>query len=189
MATTPQPPPLQPNPPATVRKSALGWVLGVIIGLLVLLIGTGAYFAYRIAKSAKISQNRIEIQTPAGELNIQTAADVQVSLPVYPGAWRDEQGARVLVLPREEEGVDIRSVSYRTDHPVEKVRDWYRQHLDSRFRLEKGRAEVRVDHSRFGPADFSFVAKQGGRTQVVSLERVGTGTRIELVEIGKRQPL
>ncbi len=184
------PPPAQPQP---ARKSAFWWVLGVTVGLLAFLIGTGLYFALHIARSVRVQgPNEVEVETPIGQVHVEKEVAASTSLPIFPGAQPREEGARVVLTPPgDAEQVGITAVSYETERPLEEVEAWYREHLDSSFRQEKPRGHVRVavDHHQFGHADVAFVSKQDGRTRVVALARQGGGTRIELVEVGKRQPL
>lgn len=193
MSSPSGPTPPQPPPPQPARKSAFWWVLGVTVGLLAFLIGTGLYLAFHIARGVHVKgPNEVEIETPIGQVHVEKDVVTSTSLPIFPGARPSKEGARVVLTPPDEgEQVGIAAASYETDRPLEEVKAWYREHLGSSFREEKPRGHVRVevDHRQFGHADVAFVSKEDGRARVVALARRAGGTTIELIEIGPRQPL
>jgi preprotein translocase subunit SecF len=193
MSTSPQyPPPGVPVPPGPPSSSnrALWWVLGVIIALLLILVGGGLFIASQVIRGISVEgPNRVQIRTPAGNVNVEKLGEDVTGLPVYPNAvLRHDQGARIQFQPSQESGgVGLAAASYRSADEFDKVSSWYREKLDASFKIEKNKSVVQVNGMDVGRADLAYVSHQDDRVRIVALERRGGQTQISLVRIGKQE--
>jgi hypothetical protein len=205
MSTTPlTPPPVPQRNPSNL----VWWILGILgAGVVLVLLGIlliGAYFARGV--HIRQAGSGVEIQTPMGALKVDKDAHA-TGLPVYPGAVSTaEQGGRFEFDSRSHDKVSLSAEHYSSPDSLEQVQEWYRNHLASSFRQEKGDKEWSAgdqgDLRRYLPQgrgekaaikissdDLGFVQESGEGARIVGLKRNGTRTEIDLVSVGKRQPI
>ena len=183
--------PLPQGPPSPPNR-ALWWVLGVILGLLLLIIGGGFYLAMHLVHNVTVKgPNQVEVSTAAGNLSVNKTTRNDTGLPVYPGAALQPEGASIQFEPLHEEGgLGLAVASYLTPDSLDQVAAWYRKSLDPSFQERRGKetATINLHGADLGHADLAFVSKQEDRLRVVALKHLGNQTRIALVLMGKRQP-
>src|SRR5207302_3069501 len=133
------------------------------------------------------SGEQVEVSTPAGELRVNTAAEKDVGLPVYPGARPDKSGKSVEIALPTEDQVGIATAHYRTSDPFEKVDAWYRAHLGPGFERETSaskRGKVRGKGLELSTDTTAFISEKGDLVRAVALAREGDGVDITLVRAG-----
>ncbi len=182
-----------PTPPK--KSNALWWIVGVL-GALVVLAGIGGLLvATYVVKSIRVQEThsgkKVEISTPVGDIRVSEGPGKDTTgLPVYPGASPTESAAKVEVNVPYEKQVGVAVAKYQTSDPLEKVEQWYREHLSADFKLEQhgklvGSARLKGFHAdRY---DLAYVSEQGDLARVVALKRAGTGSEIALVRAGERE--
>lgn len=182
-----------PTPPK--KSNALWWIVGVL-GALVVLAGIGGLLvATYVVKSIRVQEThsgkKVEINTPVGDIRVSEGPGKDTTgLPVYPGASPIESAAKVEVNVPYEKQVGVAVAKYQTSDPLEKVEQWYREHLSADFKLEQhgklaGSAHFKGFHAdRY---DLAYVSEQGDLARVVALKRAGTGSEIALVRAGERE--
>ena len=182
MSTTPAPSP--------AKRSNLIRCLFGLAGVAVLfvvvstLVGLGFLARYvRVHRSGE----QVEVSTPAGELRVNTAAEKDVGLPVYPGARPDKSGKSVEIALPTEDQVGIATAHYRTSDPFEKVDAWYRAHLGPSFERETSeskRGKVRGKGLELSTDTTAFISEKSDLVRAVALTREGNGVDITLVRAG-----
>ncbi len=182
-----------PPPPQQRQNTALWWVLGILGAGIVVLVLAGVIVTAYLARQVRIREagKRVEIETPVGELKVNSAGTHDTGLPVYPGAVSSEsQGGDLSFSTTDNERVGISAEHFRSNDALEKVQAWYRKRLGPEFRQEgpneKGRPG-RKDHLDVGEHDLAFVNDSGEGARIVALKRVEGGTEIDLVRVGKQE--
>lgn len=183
--TPPLPPPEKPNP-------AVWWVLGILGAGIVVLVLAGVIVTAFVARQFRIrsSGNRVEIQTPAGELRVNKAGTHDTGLPVYPGAVASESsGGNVVFSTTDDKRVGIFAEHFQSSDSLEKVQAWYRNRLGPEFHQE-GPDQKEASHKDrvdMGEHDLAFVDDTGDGARIVALKRISGGTEIDLVRVGKQE--
>lgn len=118
-----------PVPPATGGGSALKIILiviAVIIVIGVLAIGSVGFFAYRVAKSAKVHQegDHVKVETPFGTISandpVQAAKDLGVD--IYPGAEIQKNGASSMSFG----SIHTVTAIFESNDSLDKICDFYK---------------------------------------------------------------
>lgn len=179
-----------PMPPQAPRPSnAVWWILGIIGALLVLMVAASLLVAGYFLRHSRIQESgdKVDIQTPVGEIKVDKTQPHVTGLPVYPGATPSpDKGASVEILS----AVKIAVEKYVSDDAEGKVEDWYRKRLGPEFRVETGHARVnwdRDDRFHFGDADYAFVDDRDDAARVVALRKRGDVTEITLFRTGEKE--
>jgi hypothetical protein len=185
------------SPPVVPQKSnnAVWTILGILGGIVVLLVLVGLATAGLIIRNINVrkNSNRVDVQTPIGEISVNKDAKHATGLPVYPGSTKGTDddvtgGSADISLGSEQLG--IAAESYRSADSMDAVKAWYRSNLGPRFRLEAGKDErVKMDRAHFdtGDQDWVFVDDRGDATSLVALKDRDDRVHITLLKIGKRE--
>ncbi len=186
MTTAPQPPP-PPVPPPRKGGHILAialLILALIILVAVIAVLTGLRFLSRAVQvhveEGRSGKKEVSIHTPVGKVfSLEVNKDVSeaaLGLPIYPGAtrMRDKDSATVNIGVPGEENVRVVAAKFETTDPLEKVREFYRQHLGSQV----------TKFTEAGPeGKTSFEIKRNGQEKIVALKGTWSGTQIELVRV------
>jgi len=184
-------PPMNMAPPRR-DNNAVWWILGIVVGGIVIMIVFGLALAGMFLHHVHVngSDNKVDIQTPVGELKVNTDSTHSTGLPVYPGAAHsDEKNKNAQIeLNAGDSGVGLAVENYRTGDSLEQVTTWYQKHLNASFERENPQArkfqgDDKVDHK----ADVAFVDDRGDGARVVALTKKDSGVSIALVRVGKRE--
>jgi len=197
MSSTPVPPPVhppvQPPTPPPDRNNAVWWILGIIGGGIVLMGILGLVVASMFLRRVNIHDagNRVDIQTPVGEIKVNGDEMHPTGLPVYPGATKsgDSKGGSA-DISFGGEGVGLAVEAYDSPDSLDKVKDWYRRRLGSDFRLETGtdeHAALERAHFDVNDQDLAFVNDHGDGARLVALKKNDDGVKITLLRVGKRE--
>jgi hypothetical protein len=178
-------------PPRRDNK-AVWWILGIVVGGIVIMIVFGLALAGMFLRRVHVngSDKNVDIQTPVGELKVNTDSAHSTGLPVYPGAVHsdDQDKSAQIELNSGDSGVGLAVENYTTRDSLGQVLAWYQTHLSASFKREnpqelKNDHEGNVDHK----ADVAFVDDRGDGARVVALTKRGDGVSISLVRVGKRE--
>jgi hypothetical protein len=171
--------PLPPAPPASQGggSSALKIILiiiAIIVGLGILSVGAFSFFVYRVAKSAKVSQNgeNVKIETPFGNIsaNDPDQAIKELGVDVYPGAQVQKQGTASATLF----GMHTVTANFESSDSVDKVCDFYKTKFPN--------ANIKSSDQN----QCSFVAGAQGNSTTVSIQSRGDGCRFQIVSVSKK---
>jgi hypothetical protein len=194
MSTVPVPPP-QP-----ARSNALWWILG-ILGILgacfVILVLGSVLIGLFLARQVHVHQagNKVEIQTPMGAINVNKDQHT-AGLPVYPGATSGHDDTGNVEINAMNHSVGLAIEKYTTPDSYEKVQEWYRKRLgpDFSYSLKDEHPPAEPNNRRnspgsmnFNDADGAFVSQSNDGAKVVALKRIGEGTQIELLRVGRKE--
>jgi hypothetical protein len=181
--------------------------VGLIILLSVVAIWAGVRFLARgvnvHVSDAAGDKKEVSISTPFGGLKVNKNSGVTESslgVPIYPGARpvKDEDSASVSLAFGGSTKLRIIAGKFETPDALAKVRDFYRGRLTTQdgpfterskidsgqdFDLESGEMGNFVGFDDEGKTVFKI--KRKGEVQVVALKSDGSGTRVELVRVGK----
>ncbi len=189
MSITPVPP-----PPPQRQNTALWWILGIVGAGIVVLVLAGVIVTAFVARQVRIraSGNRVDIQTPAGDLKVSNAGTHEAGLPVYPGAVASEShgGNVVFSTTADDHRVGIFAEHLHSSDSLEKVQAWYRNRLGPEFRQEGPGEASKLgskEHFASGKQDLAFVDDRGDGARIVALKSVTDGTDITLLRIGKQE--
>jgi hypothetical protein len=179
-----------PVPPQK-GNNAVWWILGIVGGGITLLVFLGLILAGVFVRHIHVSEtgDKVEIETPVGDLRVNQGELHATGLPVYPGAIAVKDKGATIQLSTENSGVGIAAEEYHTGDSLEQVQAWYRNHLGPEFRLEKDGDSSRLAkrHLRVNDSELAFVDEKGEGARVVGLKKPGGGTEIDLVRAGKRE--
>jgi hypothetical protein len=186
-----------PVPPPQPRSNAIWWILGILGACFVVMVLGSVLIGLFIARQVHVHQagNKVEIQTPMGAINVNSDKH-SVGLPVYPGAssGNDNNGSFEINAPNQSVGMAMEK--YTTPDSYDKVQDWYRKRLGPDFTFEQGHRHSSTDSDEqwnrkgsvnFNDADGAFVNKLNSGARIVALKRVGEGTEIDLLRVGKKE--
>ncbi len=205
MSTTPTPGPgHEPGPrlhsPEAVRadtRKAIYLVLGIAVSLVAVLIVAGLLIAGYVFRRVGIhsSGNHVEISTPVGSMFVN-GDEGRTGLPVYPGAVASSghNGANIeFTEGKDGKRAGLAVAHLQTPDSLETVQAWYRAKLPASFQQSPGaigsRSQPSVEITTDGgEPDVSFAEKDERGARVVALKRNGSGTEIELVKAGEREP-
>jgi hypothetical protein len=185
------------SPPAAPPKpnNAIWWILTVLGGVVVLLVIAGLTAADLIIRHVNVrnSSQRVEIQTPVGDLQANRDGTDATGLPVYPGAAKgtdDDIAEGSADVSLGDEGLGIAAESYDSADSLDAVKTWYRSRLGPSFRLEAAKDERRIlNRANFdmGDQDWAFVEDRTDATGLVALRRADNHVQITLLTVGKRE--
>lgn len=189
-----------PAPSAPPRKPLdkhMVWAVVLVIGFIIASGIFMVWFGLRLLSRGvhvKVTESSAErkvvmVKTPVGDFKIArelNVSDLQLGLPVYPGATRaretDDNNSLSLSFNLPDRiNLRIAVAKFDTPDPVEKVREFYKQQLG-------GEVTSLSRTNRKGKTVFEI--KYGEQDKVVTLRRHGERTRIELVRIfhGSAEP-
>ena len=148
-------------------------IILVIVGVIVLLVG---FVGYRMAKSAKVSQNgdNMKVETPFGSMetsnDAQSVAD-ELGIEIYPGAQVQKAGTASVTLG------SLHSVTaiFETNDSVDKVCDFYR----SKFPGANGASS---DQNQC-----TIISGGSGKQTSISVQPSGDGSRFTIVKGSKNK--
>jgi len=187
MSTTPT-----PSPAPQKGSNALWWILGLLVGAVVVLGLGGMVIAGYLLKDFRVQQSgdRVEVSTPAGSIRVSKDAIADPGLPVYPGALVSDAGGTVEISSPMEEAVTVTAVRYRTSDSLAKVDEWYREQLGPEFTREGPGVMIRK-REIFGiqvkSSDVAYIYEEKDLLRVVALERKGIYTEVALARIGRQE--
>jgi hypothetical protein len=178
--------------PPRRENNAVWWILGIVVGGIVLMIVFGlalaGMFLHRV--HVRSDSKNVDLQTPVGEFKLNTDGSRHTGLPIYPGAELSDKkdGNANVELSLNDNAVGLAVETYTTDASLEDVQAWYQKALGPQFKREKpkedpGYHEANVDTK----ADFAFVDDKGNGARVVALTRQDDNVKISLVRVGKRE--
>jgi hypothetical protein len=185
--------PVQPPAPPPDRNNAVWWILGIIGGGIVLMCILGLVIASTFLRRVNIRDtgNRVDIQTPVGEIKVNKDELHPTGLPAYPGATKsnDSKGGSA-DISFGGEGLGLAVEAYDSTDSLDTVKDWYRSRLGPSFRLEIGKDErAAFDRAHFdvNDQDLAFVDDHGDGARLVALKKTGDGVKITLLRVGRRE--
>ncbi len=175
------------------------WVLGL------------ASCKIKVENSGSGGNEKVDIQTPLGQLKVDTDVDVrETGLPLYPGAtayrehYSKDHNAANVNISAGEFGVRVVVKEFRSDDSLDKIRQYYRAELKHYGKVLEcaGVYDENIDHNGAGDVDGNrpvscedkghdpgaIQLKVGTqrRQHVVGLRPDGNGTRIALVYVNVR---
>jgi hypothetical protein len=183
------------SPPMAPQKAnnAVWLILGILLGAVALVVVAGLTATGLILRHIDVvnSNNRVDIQTPVGEINVSKDQGHATGLPVYPGATkaRDDIVGGSADISVGSEGVGIAAEAYESADSLDAVKAWYRSRLGPSFRLEGGKEDlvtVNRAHFNLGDQDWAFVDDRGDSTSLVAVKKRNNGAQITLLRVGKR---
>ncbi len=189
------PPPLEPSRKPLDRH--IVWAIVLVIGFIIASGIFMVWFGLRILSRSvhvKVTENSphrkvVTVNTPVGDFKVskeESVSDLQLGLPVYPGATRvtdsheNDSVSLTFDLP-DRLNLRIAVAKFNTPDPLDKVREFYKKQLG-------GEATSFTQTDRNGKTVFEI--KYGEQDKVVSLSPHDGGTRIDLVRIfhGRAEP-
>jgi hypothetical protein len=194
----PRPPQWQPPMPPQKSNNAIWWILGIIGACILLVVIAGLFMVAAIVHRMHVNtaNNRVEIQTPIGNLKVNPESEHATGLPVYPGATLEKsQGASLEVSDAHGKSAGLSVEKYDSDDSREKVQEWYSKHLGAEFKMTVAKSDGGSGHDQIpgvpvnvDTTDVAFTHERPDGTSVVALGRKGEGTEITLVRVGKKEP-
>jgi hypothetical protein len=184
-------PPMNMAPPRR-DNNAVWWILGIVVGGILLMIVFGLALAGMFLHRVHLHSNdkNVDIQTPVGEFKVDTDGGRHTGLPVYPGAtlMEGKDGNAHVELSLDEAGVGLAVETYTVDAELDDVSDWYQKQLGPAFRRETPKTSGKPpDPHVVSDADVAFVDDKGNGARVVALTKTDDGVKINLVRVGKRE--
>lgn len=178
------------EPPRKPLDKHVVWAILLVVAFIIASGVAMVWFGLRILSRSvhvQVTQTSsarkvVTVKTPMGDLKIareQNASDLQLGLPVYPGATREKDShddnavSLSFDLPNQT-NLRIAAAKFSTPDPISKVRDFYKQQLG-------GEVTGLTQTNRDGKIVFEM--KYGEQHKVVSLTPHDGGTRIALVRI------
>jgi hypothetical protein len=107
-----------PIPPQR-SNNAIGWILGIVGGGIVLLILSALTLTTLIIRHVNVKDTvtNVDIETPVGEIEVNKGGFRATGLPVYPGATATDQKSASVEISANNTGVGIATESYETNDP------------------------------------------------------------------------
>jgi hypothetical protein len=200
-AVPPVPPPQQYQPPQyqqqPPRKSSnvIWWVLGIIGACIVLVMIAGLLVVSALVHKVHVNarDNKVEIETPVGNLKVNGENAHGTGLPIYPGATQEKSQGANFEVSANGKSAGLAIEKYTSDDSRETVQTWYANRLGPDFKLQVSKAG---DHNndqipgvplKMDSDDVAFVNDRGEGARVVALGHRGEGTEITLVRVGKNE--
>jgi len=187
MATSPQPPrpPAGPQPPRS--SSNLVAIALLLLALIVLVGGIGAWVGLRFLAGAVhlhvekegAGRKTVSIKTPLGSLEVNKGVtEASLGLPIYPGATplNEQDSATVDIDIADQAKVHVHAGKFVTPDSLEKVVAFYRDRLGD---------EVTNFKEKTAEGKTVFEIKHDKQEKVVALKDAGTKTLIELVNVSQ----
>ncbi len=199
MAASPVPPPrppLPPQPPAAQKSNAIWWVLGVVGACILLVIIGGLLVVAALVHRMHVNtaNNRVEIQTPLGNLKVNQDSEHTTGLPVYPGATLEKSQGVNFDVSANGKSAGLAVEKYTSEDSPDKVQEWYAKRLGADFKMtvakpgESGHEQIPGVPINVDTTDVAFVSEHSQGSRVVALGHRGDGTEITLVRVGKNEP-
>ena len=188
MAASPMPPPQKSS------SNVIWWVLGIIGACITLVIIAGLVVISVLVHRVKVNarDNKVEIQTPVGNLSVNQDSERTTGLPVYPGATLEKSQGVNFDVSANGKSAGLAIEKYTSDDSRETVQGWYASKLGSEFKLkvadQGGNDQIQGLPVDVKTTDVAFVDDRGNGARVVALGRHGDGTEITLVRAGKKEP-
>lgn len=189
--TAPQPrAPQAPLPQAQPQKShTLMWIFVIIGSGIALMVILGLVVAGVFFRRIHVDEtgNKVEIETLAGNLKVDSEGPQRTGLPVYPGATKSNtDGAKIEFSGKEGGAFGVAVEKYTTADNLDKVIAWYAQKLGPNFRREDANSHTHSYHGQEN-ADAVFVENRGAGARIVALKKMSPGTEISLVRAGVKE--
>jgi zinc-ribbon domain len=177
-APTPAARPLPAPPPSSGSSSTLKIIL-IVVGVIVLIgilgVASLSFFVYRVAKSAKVSQNgdNVKVETPFG--SVESSKDPEkvakdLGLDIYPGAEIQRNGAATATFG----GIHTVTANFESSDSVDKVCTFYK----SRFPA----ANVTTsDQNRC-----TIVSNNPPNSVSINIESNGDGSKFQITSVSKK---
>jgi hypothetical protein len=176
-------PPLNLTPPRR-DNNAVWWILGIVVGGILLMIVFGLALAGMFLHHVHV-QNSDKVDTDGNR---------RTGLPIYPGAelMSDKDGSAHVELSLDDAGVGLAVETYQSDDDLEVVDAWYRKQLGPGFKRETPKSSGTKQHNHGSKnfdddADIAYSDDRGQGAKVVALTKNDDGVRINLVHVGKRE--
>lgn len=182
-----------PSTPTPEKKSnLLWWVLGLGAAAVVALSVSGLFILNLFVKEVRVRERarQVEISTPAGQVTLGNVPAESMGLPVYPGATQAESGGGVQLTTPQDERVGVVGAKYYSADPLEKVDNWYREHLGPGFQREgpgRKHSAIHVQGVTVGSQDVAYISDRDDLVRVVAIKRRGASVEIALVRVGKQE--
>jgi hypothetical protein len=172
--------PLPPAPPAsTGGTSALKIILiviAIIIGLGILSVGAFSFFVYRVAKSARVSQDgqHVKVETPFG--NMETSKDPEqaakdLGVDIYPGAQAQKTGNASMTFGN----MHTVTASFQSSDSADKICDFYKT------RLPNATSTSNQNHCSVISND-----KQNSNMITINVQSDGDTSKIQIASVTKK---
>ena len=177
-APTPAARPLPAPPPSKGSGSTLKIIL-IVIGVVVLIgilgVASLSFFVYRVAKSAKVSQNgdNVKVETPFG--SVESSKDPEkvakdLGLDIYPGAEIRRNGAVTATFG----GIHTVTANFESSDSVDKVCTFYK----SRFPAANVTSS---DQNRC-----TIVSTNPPNSVSINIEPNGDGSKFQITSVSKK---
>ena len=177
-APTPAARPLPAPPPSKGSGSTLKIIL-IVIGVVVLIgilrVASLSFFVYRVAKSAKVSQNgdNVKVETPFG--SVESSKDPEkvakdLGLDIYPGAEIQRNGAATATFG----GIHTVTANFESSDSVDKVCTFYK----SRFPAANVTSS---DQNRC-----TIVSTNPPNSVSINIEPNGDGSKFQITSVSKK---
>jgi len=173
------PPPIAPGPPPSSGSSSALKMILIVVGVIVLIGVLGivslSFFAYRIARHSKVSQNgeSVKVETPFG--TVESSRDPEqaaknLGIERYPGSEVEKGGASSATFG------NMRTVtaSFQSGDSPDKVCDFYK----NRF---PGANVTTSDQNRC-----EIVSSIPPNVVTIHVESRGGGSRFQITTVNKR---
>jgi len=184
-----------PVPPAQKSSSnVIWWVLGIIGVCITLVIIAGLVVVSVLVHRVRVNSrdNKVEIQTPVGNLSVNQDSEHTTGLPVYPGATVEKSQGVNFDVSANGKSAGLAIEKYTSEDSRETVQQWYATRLGAEFKLQVahpgGNDQIQGLPINVKTTDVAFVDDRGNGARVVALARHGDGTEITLVRAGKKEP-
>jgi len=167
------------------KRSLVGWALA-LLGAGILILGLGTFLVWRmIAPQVDVIRTAGggEGKAPASPEKTAPEGD-GTGLPKYPGAEATEPPSTVEIDSATEEDLAVTVAKYSSKDALEKVDDWYKEHLGPEFEregsgmMDRKRAIYGTDVAK---EDVAFLLDREHALQAVILRRKGAAIEIVLV--------
>ena len=167
-----------PASPPTGGSSALKIILiviAIIVGLGILSVGAFSFFVYRVAKSARVSQegDHVKVDTPFGSVETSkdpTQAAKDLGIDVYPGAEVQKNGSASVTFGN----MHTVTASFKSSDSVDKVCAFYK----SKF---PGARVSSSDQNRC-----SIVSNDQTNMITINVEGNGDTTKLQIANVSKK---
>jgi hypothetical protein len=177
-APTPAARPLPAPPPSSGSSSTLKIILivvGVVFLIGILGIATIGFIGYRVAKSAKVSQNgdNVKVETPFG--SVESSKDPEkvakdLGMDIYPGAEIQRNGAATATFG----GIHTVTANFESSDSVDKVCTFYKSRFPS--------ANVTSsDQNRC-----TIVSNNPPNSVSINIESNGDGSKFQITSVSKK---
>jgi hypothetical protein len=172
-------PPVAPAPPASSGSTSALKIILIIVGLVVLIgivgVASLSFFAYRIAKHSKVSQNgdSVKVETPFG--TVESSKDPEqaaknLGIDIYPGAEVQKNGSASTSFG------NIKTVTafFASDDPVDKVCSFYKERFP-------GASVTTSDQDRC-----TLVSNMPPNMTTINVESRGSGSKFQITSVNKK---